>query len=716
MPLAITEDHRALAEVVGAFTAANSVRGTARAVLDGQADAASGLWSKVADQGWLGLHVPEEYGGSGYGLAETAVVADELGYGLSPSAFLPSAVASAVLAEVGSESQRKTYLPGLTDGSLAAGVLLSADLARSADGSLDGSATGLGGGPGVGLLLVVTGADLLIIPVTAGVRPQTSTSVDPALGVVRLSLSGLRAGDDAVVAGGAAVAVRVLRTLAAAEAVGGARACLDMAVEYAKVREQFGRTIGTFQAVKHHLADMLVRLELATALTWDAAQAGPGEQGEIAAAAAASFAFTAYQQNAQKNIQLHGGIGFTWEHDAHLYLRRAVALRTLVDALGSAEDDYFRLAESGVVRASALELPPEAEQYRAEARAFVERYRATDPAGRRTLLAESGYLVPHWPTPFGRAAGPVEQLVLEQELVEVEQPSLGIGGWVLLTLTQTASDEQIERWIPRSLAGEYQWCQLFSEPNAGSDAAAVQTRGERVDGGWRVNGQKVWTSGAQNCNIGLATIRTDPQAPKHKGITAMVIDLTGPGVEVRPLREITGESMFNEVFFDDVFVPDADVVGEINDGWRVARTTLGNERVSIGGGSRDGLPAEKLLTLVSRYRPDDVPSRRAVATAVVEEQAMRLINLRQVTRAVIGSGPGPEGNVTKLLSAEHAQRVTELAVQLAGLAATVGDAEQAAMTEYLFDRCLSIAGGTSEITRNVIAERILGLPRDPLVR
>jgi alkylation response protein AidB-like acyl-CoA dehydrogenase len=195
----------------------------------------------------------------------------------------------------------------------------------------------------------------------------------------------------------------------------------------------------------------------------------------------------------------------------------------------------------------------------------------------------------------------------------------------------------------------------------------------------------------------------------------MVIDLNDPGVEVRPLREITGEALFNEVFINDVLIPDADVVGEVNDGWRVARATLGNERVTIGGGSRESVSAFELLELAARHKASDTESVRAIGRLLVEEQAMRVVNLRQVTRAVIGSGPGPEGNVTKLLSAEHAQRVTELAMRLAGSAAVTGGEEQVTF-EYLFDRCLSIAGGTSEITRNVIAERILGLPRDPLVR
>ncbi|WP_041999049.1 acyl-CoA dehydrogenase family protein, partial [Streptomyces sp. AcH 505] len=438
-------------------------------------------------------------------------------------------------------------------------------------------------------------------------------------------------------------------------------------------------------------------------------------RGDVAAAAAATIAPQAYQDNAQKNIQILGGIGFTWEHDAHLYLRRAVTLHHLVRSLGSAEDDLYAHSRAGVRPHYGVDLPEDADQYREEAREFLARYRTAAPAERRQVLAGSGYLVPHWPRPYGRAAGPVEQLVIEDELAEVAAPVLGIGGWVLLTLLQKATPEQVERWIPRSLAGELTWCQLFSEPNAGSDAAAVQTKGVRVEGGWRVTGQKVWTSGAQHSDRGLATVRTDPSAAKHKGITAMVVDMRAPGVEVRPLREITGEALFNEVFFDDVFVPDGDVVGEINEGWKVARATLGNERVTIGGGtSGDRLSALELIALAERYaRTADGEARRRVARLIAEEHAMRLINLRQIARAVADSGPGPEGNVTKLLSAEHAQRVTELAMELAGPAALTGQEERVTFS-YLFDRCLSIAGGTSEISRNVIAERILGLPRDPL--
>src|SRR5206468_10120314 len=279
---------------------------------------------------------------------------------------------------------------------------------------------------------------------------------------------------------------------------------------------------------------------------------------------------------------------------------------------------------------------------------------------KRKALSDSGYLVPHWPRPWGREAGAVEQLVIDQEFKAalVRRPELGISGWNTLTIAQHGSEEQVARFVRPSLEGEIEFCQLFSEPNAGSDAAGVQTRGIKVAGGWRVTGQKVWTSGAQHCNRGFATVRTDSDAPKHLGISMMVIDMHGKGVEVRPLRQVTGHSHFNEVFFDDVFVPDADVVGPVNQGWTVARATLGNERVSIGGiGAGAGMfPGNSPLELWQRHAPGDAGIAREVGALVADEVVMRLLNLRRAARAVAGGGPGPEGNVTKLLGSEYGQR------------------------------------------------------------
>jgi alkylation response protein AidB-like acyl-CoA dehydrogenase len=305
-------------------------------------------------------------------------------------------------------------------------------------------------------------------------------------------------------------------------------------------------------------------------------------------------------------------------------------------------------------------------------------------------------------------------LIIEEVLDGLDKPSLGLGEWVLPTLLQHGSEEQIERLMWPSLEGELRWCQLFSEPGAGSDAAAVATKATRVDDGWLVTGQKVWTSDAMNCQRGLATVRTDPNVPKHKGITAMVIDLADPGVEVRPLTEITGETLFNEVFFNEVFVSDQDVVGAVNSGWTVAMATFGNERVSIGGGSVT-LPADELIGLLARHRAGDGGLAREVGALLIEVYALAALNLRQAARAVFDAGPGIEGNIAKLFGAEHAQRVAELALTIVGSSVLTGG-EGHVVHDYLFSRCLTIAGGTSEVLRNLIAERILGLPREPAAK
>jgi alkylation response protein AidB-like acyl-CoA dehydrogenase len=261
------------------------------------------------------------------------------------------------------------------------------------------------------------------------------------------------------------------------------------------------------------------------------------------------------------------------------------------------------------------------------------------------------------------------------------------------------------------------WCQLFSEPDAGSDAAGIKTRATRVEGGWLVNGQKVWTSGAHVSSFGFATVRTSPDVPKHDGITTMVIDMHADGVEVRPLKMPTGNSEFNEVFFNDVFVPDDDVVGPIDGGWTVARATLGNESVSIGGG--DGgmtMPADTFIA------PFDAHPERLAGGAVrigryaARSQGMNMLNLRTVFRAVAGSGPGPEGAVTKLVLSEIGHDAADILSRLAGSEAALLDGAGAMSGMLvLMHRAMSIAGGTSEIKRNQIGERILGMPRDPLI-
>jgi 3-oxochol-4-en-24-oyl-CoA dehydrogenase len=715
--LAITEEHNDLAEAVfGQLNRLNS-RAAARATLENGSAHPSEIWSAGKDLGWNGLAIAEEHGGSGFGLAELAIVVEVQGRELSPGPFLPTVAAAVVIDRCAPDPVRAQLLPGLADGSAVGALALAGNVTMGSDLVLTGESPAVLGAPDADVLVIAAGEDVVIVDAKAdGVTIAALDSLDTTRSVGSVALRDVSVDQDRVLRGAARKARTVFRILASAEAVGFSWAALDMAVEYAKVREQFGRTIGTFQAVKHHAANMLVNAEETTAATWDAARADDLDSAWFPAGVAASHAVRTQVFNAQYNIQLHGGIAYTWEHDAHLYLRRARTLAALMEEAGDPLLDTVEGQRSGEAHAASFTLPPDADAYRSQAREAVDHLRSLPEDKQRDFLVDSGYLVPHWPKPWGRAADALEQLVIEEEFTGVERPDMGITGWVALTIAQAGTEDQRERWVEPVLRGQMMWCQLFSEPGAGSDAAAVRTAAKKVDGGWRVTGQKVWTSLAQYCQWGLATVRTDPDAPKHAGVTMMAIDMKAPGVTVNPLRGITGDSHFNEVFFDDVFVPDSEVIGDVNKGWLVARATLGNERISIGGGSGGavGFTPDHLIKLLDAS-PSAANYVRRAGECIAETHTLRLLNLRRASRAIAGAEPGPEGNVTKLLVAEAGQRITELGMELAGSAAVVGQAPKL-LRSYLGNRAMTIAGGTSEITRNTIAERILGLPRDPLLK
>jgi len=712
--LAITDEHNDLADAATGLLQRLDSRGAARATLDGGSTHPEKLWAAAAELGWQGLAVPERFGGSGFGLAELAVVLEAQGRQLCPGPFLPTVAAITVIDHCAPEAVRAQLLPGLADGSVVAALGLSGQLHINAD-QVYGECPAVLGAPNAALLVLAAGTDIVIVDAGApGVGITALDSMDTTRSLGSVSLDNVTV--TAVLPDAATKAHTAFRLLAGAEAVGVSWAALDMAVEYAKVREQFGRTIGTFQAVKHHAANMLVNAELTTAAVWDAARADDLDDAWFGAAVAAIHAARTQVFNAEMNIQLHGGIGFTWEHDAHLFLRRARTLAALTLAGADPLVDVVEAQRTGRAHGASFALPAEAQEFRAAARTAVTELAALPEDKRRDYLVDSGYLVPHWPKPWGRGAGVLEQLAIEEEFQHVERPDLGITGWVTLTIAQAGNDDQRARWVEPVLRGEIMWCQLFSEPGAGSDAAAVRTSAKKVDGGWLVTGQKVWTSLAHQCQWGLATVRTDPDAPKHAGVTMMAIDMKAPGVTVNPLRGLTGHAHFNEVFFDEVFVPDADVVGDVNKGWLVARATLGNERMSIGGGSgaQTGFGADDLIALLDSH-PDQAAAAARAGEVLAEGHTLRLLNLRRISRAIAGAEAGPEGNVTKLVVAEQGQRLTELAMQVAGTAAVTGQLPVLTQS-YLGYRAMTIAGGTSEITRNTIAERILGLPRDPLLK
>ena len=717
MSIAITDDHRSLAETVSSFAEKRNLRGAARDLLDSSGDALSEFWPEFAELGWLGLHLPEDVGGSGYGIDELVIVVEGLARAVAPGPFVPTVIASAVVAATADDDLKSRLLPGLADGSTVGAVALGGSVTVTG-GTASGDVGVVLGAGLADLILVPVGDDIAIVEVGTGVTIDSPISLDPSRRSARVTLADAPV---TVVAGGRRLLVDLARVILSADAVGVARECTEMAAAYSKERIQFGRPIAMYQAVKHHCANMAVATELATSAAWDAARAAAtgGDQLTYAAAVAATLAAPAADLCANLNTQVHGGIAITWEHDAHLYMRRAT---TLLHYLAAAEaaTELTDVVRRGVAREKAVDLPPEAEAIRDEVRIFVQSIEDLSPDEQRTRLIETGYVMPFWPKPYGRSAGAVEQLVIEQELsdAKITRPGYGITAWNILTIIQYATQDQIDRWVRPALNQEVIWCQLFSEPDAGSDAAGVKTKATRVDGGWLVNGQKVWTSGAHVSGMGFATVRTNPDVPKHDGITMMAIDMHGEGVEVRPLKMTSGNSEFNEVFFDDVFVPDDDVVGPVDGGWTVARATLGNESVSIGGGGGGmSLPGAAMIAPFDAHPERLDGGAPRVGRYIAEHQAMGLLNLRSANRAVAGGEPGPEGAMTKLVLSEIGHEAAAMMTELNGPDSLFMDGPGGiGNLLVLMHRGMSIAGGTSEIKRNQIGERILGLPRDPLLK
>jgi 3-oxochol-4-en-24-oyl-CoA dehydrogenase len=369
-----------------------------------------------------------------------------------------------------------------------------------------------------------------------------------------------------------------------------------------------------------------------------------------------------------------------------------------------------------------FDLPPEDDPRRREVRAWLEDH--PGPTGRQ--LAEAGYVAPHWPRPWGLDADPIHQLIIDDELQRagVRRPINPIGiGWAGPTLLKAGTKAQKERYLLPLLAGEELWCQLFSEPGAGSDLASLSTRARRDGDEWVVTGQKVWTSLAHWARFGILIARTDPDAPKHQGISYFICPMDAPGITIRPIVEMTGAHLFNEVFFDDVRIPADHLVGEVNKGWGLAKVTLANERVSLstGGALWGGGPTfADLLDTVRRQGGIAHPSlRQRMVRLHIEEELLRLIRLRAVSAQVRGEEPGPETSVRKLMADEHGQALFDLTKDLAGAAGMTADAGPLGAPAdtwhygFLFAPALTIGGGTSEVQRNIIGERVLGLPQEP---
>jgi alkylation response protein AidB-like acyl-CoA dehydrogenase len=732
MPIAITLEHNDLAESVRALVERVAPSEVLHEALETPTSNPPPYWKAAADQGLHGVHLSESVGGQGFGILELAVVIAEFGRGAVPGPFVPSAIASALIAAHNPEAK---VLGDLASGATIAAYALESSLTATRQGDT----------------LVVRGearsvpsaaqASLLVLPV-AGLDPDPSgtewvvidadaleiepvKSVDPLRPVAHVRANAVEVPADRVLSNLSLAAARSLvTTLLSAEAVGIARWATDTAAAYAKIREQFGRPIGQFQGIKHKCAEMAADTERAVAAVWDAARAigegleNPEAAAEFAAAVAATLAPTAAQRCAQDCIQVHGGIGFTWEHDTNVYYRRALGI---VAAFGRATD-YPQLvvdtATASGMRKVDIDLDPDTEKLREEIRAEVAALKAIPREERTAAIAEGGWVSPHLPKPWGRSASPVEQIIIQQEFSagRVRRPNIGIAAWLVPSIVAFGTGEQKQRFLPPTFRGEIIWCQLFSEPGAGSDLAGLTTKATKVDGGWRITGQKIWTTAAQLSQWGALLARTDPSAPKHNGITYFLLDMNSEGVEVRPLRELTGNAMFNTVFIDDVFVPDDLVLGEVNRGWEVSRNTLTAERVSIGSSEAPFLAnLDGLVEFLREGHFDQVAQNRA-GRLIAEGHAAKVLNLRSTLLTIGGYDPMPAAAVSKLLSMRTSQGYAEFGVSSFGVDSAIGDPDSVQgqwADQLLASRATTIYGGTSEVQLNIIAERLLGLPRDP---
>lgn len=731
MSIAITPEHYELADSVRSLVARVAPSEVLHAALESPVENPPPYWQAAAEQGLQGVHLAESVGGQGFGILELAVVLAEFGYGAVPGPFVPPAIASALIA---AHDPQAKVLAELATGAAIAAYALDSGLTATRHGDV----------------LVIRGevravpaaaqASVLVLPVAIESRDEwvvlrndqleieAVKSLDPLRPIAHVRANAVDVSDDALLSNlTMTTAHALMSTLLSAEAVGVARWATDTASAYAKIREQFGRPIGQFQAIKHKCAEMIADTERATAAVWDAARAldDAGESSsdvEFAAAVAATLAPATAQRCTQDCIQVHGGIGFTWEHDTNVYYRRALMLAACFGRGSEYPQRVVDTATTAGMRPVDIDLDPSTEKLRAQIRAEVAALEAMPREPRTVAIAEGGWVLPYLPKPWGRAASPVEQIIIAQEFTagRVKRPQIAIATWIVPSIVAFGTDNQKQRLLPPTFRGDIFWCQLFSEPGAGSDLASLATKATRVDGGWRITGQKIWTTGAQYSQWGALLARTDPSAPKHNGITYFLLDMKSEGVQVKPLRELTGKEFFNTVYLDDVFVPDELVLGEVNRGWEVSRNTLTAERVSIGGSDSTFLPTlGEFVDFVRDYRFEgqfDQVARHRAGQLIAEGHATKLLNLRSTLLTLAGGDPMAPAAISKLLSMRTGQGYAEFAVSSFGTDAVIGDTERlpGKWGEYLLaSRATTIYGGTSEVQLNIIAERLLGLPRDP---
>lgn len=740
MPLAITSEQEDLADAVARFAERHAPIEKTRAALDSiAAGELPTWWDDFTAHGFHAVHLPEEAGGQGGTLTDLACVVETAAAALLPGPLLSTVIASAVANSA--DPSATELVTELATGATAAMVLPDESDVRATahpDGwRLSGASSSVLGIAAARYVLLAAHSergDLWFVLDTktapgdaVSVQRQRGTDLSTDVGVIAL--------DDYEVAAGSELtgidserARCITVALAACASAGTVRRCADSATEYIRTREQFGRPIGAFQALQHKAAVLLVHAELAAAAAWDAVRAATESLGQhrLAAGTAALMAVAPGPDLVLDALLMFGAIGYTWEHDTHLYWRRAISLAASLGPTTRWARELGELTRT-TKRSTALNLGDVEAEFRASVAATLDRARGLRnehpsddqhapglaTGAQRDMLAGAGLVAPHLPAPWGVGATPVQQAIINEEFdnrPDLIKPSLGIAEWILPTILDNGTQAQRDRFAWPILRGVQRWCQLFSEPAAGSDLASLTTKARKVDGGWLINGHKIWTSLADRAQFGALLARTDRDVPKHRGISYFLVDMTAPGITVEPIKQASGHSDFNEVFLADVFVLDDMLVGKPGAGWELAVATMAVERTAIGNYVH--IDRAAALRHIARADGEDQDAAlRALGEIEAHTAAIKAMVLRETLRLVQGQAAGPTSSIAKYAMVMLLRKASSATLRLTGRTALLEESDPAVIEPYFDMPSELIGGGTAEIQLTVIASMILGLPR-----
>ncbi|MCW2660989.1 MAG: acyl-CoA dehydrogenase [Mycobacterium sp.] len=740
MTLGLTPEQQDLSDAVAKFASRHAPIAATRETFEGlAAGRLPGWWDALVANGFHAVHLPERLGGQGGRLIDAACVLESAGKALLPGPLLPTVTAGAVALLADPSPTAESLVRDLASGLPAAVVLPGGgDFHARADGQrwlVSGASDVTAGVCSARVVLVCarTGdGDLVWVLVDAkkpavAVESMHGTDLVTDVGILRLNEYGA-AESDLLSGIDADRAQCIALGLVASVMAGIAQWCVDAVTAHLRIREQFGKVIGTFQALQHNAAMLLVNSELATAAAWDAVRAVDEslDQLRLAAAGAAVTAISPMPDFVLDALTMFGAVGYTWEHDVHLYWRRATSLAA---SIGPASRWARRLGQLTCAqqRDMSVDLGEAELEFRARVAETLDAalrlrndrpgrqgdYEYFETGPQRTLIAEAGLIEPHWPPPWGVDAGPLQQLIIDEEFEKrpaLVRPSLGIAEWILPSVLRAGPKDLQERLIPPTQRGEMAWCQLFSEPGAGSDLASLTTRATKVDGGWMIKGHKIWTSAAHRADFGALLARTDPDASKHRGIGYFILDMRSPGIGIQPIKTATGEAHFNEVFLNDVFIPDEMLLGGAGDGWNLAIATMSEERSAISGYVKFDR-ASALRRLAGEPGPDRDDAQRALGELDAYTNAIKALGVRETIRLLNGQASGPASSIAKVAMNVLLRRTFKATLELTGRTAMVADTDPAIVEPYLHLPAELLGGGTREIQLNIIAQMILGLPR-----